>query len=396
MFKNRIGYSLLFLAILAGTISASIPPHERLKTMIRDGVIPKPYFIQHYQELKERGLNAPWREVLKKKGIKINSSGPGTINKNSTTAVNSTFKMLVILVDFSDKPGSTNSTVFDNLAFGTTQGTLRHYYRSLSSGTFDIVTVNSPSSIGWKRMPQPYSYYVKGDNGEGFYPNNVQKLAEDACDAVDGIVDFRNYDNDGDSFVDGLIIVHSGAGAEYTYSKDDIWSHTNVMYQPFEHDGVKTCAYSMLPEYFANAGDITCGVFAHECAHLIFELPDLYDIYDPSGYGGLGKWSLMAAGSWNGNPGPDGKTLGESPAYPDAWTRSQMHWGAAQFATVMNINSNTINQQIQSAENSSIVYRVWKHGEAGPEYFMIENRQQTGYDSYLPGNGLLIYHVDEH
>ncbi|HEX2865485.1 MAG TPA: M6 family metalloprotease domain-containing protein [Ignavibacteriales bacterium] len=393
MFKNRIGYSLLFLAIFAGTIIATIPPHERVQEMIKKGLIPKPYFLQHYQELKERYFNASWRESLKKKGIQINSPGSNTLKKYSTNStLTSTFRMLVILVDFSDKPNTVGSTVFDNLAFGPSQGTLKDYYYTLSSGTFDIVTVNSPSSVGWKRMPQSYSYYVGDKNGMGSYPYNAQKLAEDACNAVDGIVDFRNYDNDGDNLVDGLMIVHSGAGAEYSGSSNDMWSHTDLMHEPIERDGVQIHQYSICPEYFETVGDITCGVFAHEFAHLIFGLPDLFDINDPSGggYGGLGKWSLMAAGSWNGSNGK-----GNSPAYPDAWSRSQMHWGTTQFATVININTNTVNQQIQSLGNSSTVYRVWKYGAGGSEYYMLENRQQTGYDSYLPGNGLLIYHIDK-
>ncbi|MCU7497445.1 MAG: M6 family metalloprotease domain-containing protein [Ignavibacteria bacterium] len=384
MFRKRFGYSVILLAILAGTILASIPPHERVKEMIRKGLIQKPYFLQHFQELKERGLNVPWREVAKKQGININSPG----SKNSTNAVNSSFKVLMIIVDFSDKPKTVSPTAFDAIGFGTTQGTLRHYYNTLSSGTLDIVTVNLPSAMGWKRMPQAYSYYVNGHGGEGTYPNNAQKLAEDACDAVDGVVNFNNYDNDGDGFVDGLVIVHAGPGAEYTGSDYDIWSHSWTMSSHKKHDDVYTYAYTMQPEYFQNPGDITCGVFAHECGHMIFGLPDLYDTDYSSE--GLGNWSLMAGGSWNGPSG-----MGESPAYPDAWSRSQMQWKTAQFGTVQNINSNTVNQQIQSVENSSIVYKVWKYGTIGSEYFMIENRQQTGYDSYLPGNGLLIYHVDE-
>ncbi len=29
------------------------------------------------------------------------------------------------------------------------------------------------------------------------------------------------------------------------------------------------------------------------------------------------------------------------------------------------------------------------------EYFILENRQQVGWDYYLPGHGMLIYHVNQ-
>ena len=41
------------------------------------------------------------------------------------------------------------------------------------------------------------------------------------------------------------------------------------------------------------------------------------------------------------------------------------------------------------------MYRLWKDGAAGSEYFLVENRQQTGFDASLPGSGLLIWHIDE-
>ncbi|MFC1543554.1 immune inhibitor A domain-containing protein [Candidatus Neomarinimicrobiota bacterium] len=62
-------------------------------------------------------------------------------------------------------------------------------------------------------------------------------------------------------------------------------------------------------------GDMTIGVYAHEMGHAVFGLPNLYDYgYDSEG---LGDWSLMAGGSWNGS-------LGSSPAFPDAWSHVQM------------------------------------------------------------------------
>ncbi len=184
-------------------------------------------------------------------------------------------------------------------------------------------------------------------------------------------------------YVDALMIVHSGSGAEFTGSDNDIWSHSWEMSSQKLHDGVYTYAYTMMPEFWQSPGDMTCGVYVHEFGHMVFGLPDLYD-YDYSSEG-LGNWSLMAGGSWNGPSG-----MGGSPALPDAWSRIKMGYAAA-----MTLTQDTSGMQIENVQSSSTVYKLWKYGTSLKEYFLIENRQQTGYDTYLPGNGLLIYHVDD-
>ncbi len=68
----------------------------------------------------------------------------------------------------------------------------------------------------------------------------------------------------------------------------------------------------MEPEYWSAPGDMTVGVYAHELAHA-FGLPDLYDTDGSAD--GIGRWALMASGSWNG-------TSGSSPAWFSAWSRA--------------------------------------------------------------------------
>jgi immune inhibitor A len=379
---------MVFLIFLTVYVSnAQMPLHKDVLAEIKKGTAPVPNFITSPSSARKKGIDMPWRTMLQKThGIKLekrNLSKMGVLSTN--------YKVLVILVKFTDNASSVPSSSFDQLVFGSTGNTLRNYYNSVSKNSFDIITLNLPSSTGWKQMPQSYSYYVNGQCGMGdtippySYPNNCQKLAEDAVDAVDNIVDFSQYDNDGDGYVDALMFIHSGPGAEFTYDENDIWSHSWQMSEPKLHDNVYTYAYTIQPEYWENPGDMTCGVFAHEFAHMAFELPDLYDRDRDYSSHGLGDWSLMAAGSWNGPQG-----LGGSPAFPDAWSRMQMG-----FADVMNVTTNKLNQSIESVQNSSTIYRLWKYGLGGSEYFLVENRQQSGYDTYLPGNGLLIYHIDD-
>lgn len=348
--------TILFLAVPIG----AMPPHPDLAKKIANGQarLPANKVVISYQ--------------------------PGEFDYDQPSdrsgQVTGTFKVLCILVDFSDNNASTTSFEFDTLIYANQSGTVRDYYSEISYTQLDIVTVNLPSSLGWNRAPQTYTYYVDNNYGtDSPYPNNSKKLCEDLVDLVDGAVDFTQYDNDGNGFVDVVLITHAGPGAEYTGSSSDIWSHKWSI-PPRSRDGVFISNYAIMPEYWSTPGDMTIGVYCHEMGHG-FGLPDLYDT-DNSSYG-IGYWSLMASGSWNGG-------LGSSPAHMDAWSKIQVGW-----VTPTNVTSNATNVAINDVESNQTIFRLWTSGAMGSEYFLIENRQQIGYDAALPGSGLLIWHIDE-
>jgi M6 family metalloprotease-like protein len=296
-----------------------------------------------------------------------------------------TFKTLAILVQFTDDPAITTATFFDSLLFGTgTSKTVRSYYREVSYNQLDIVTVNLPSSLGWQTAPQTYAYYVNGNNCTGSYPHNCQKLTEDLAALVDPVVDFSQYDNNHDGYVDTVIIIHAGSGAEANGgNRNLIWSHSWWTYTNPVLDGVRIGSYTTEPEYWFSAtpgtSDMTHGVYVHELGHA-FGLPDLYDVdYTSSG---IGNWSLMSGGSWNGY-------LGDTPAHPDAWSRTYL-----EFNPVTNVTNtyNLINLPNIEQNKTGSLYRV-DTGQPN-EYWLLENRQKIGSDHALPGSGLLIWHVD--
>ena len=378
-----IKYFLLdiFVVTFLCTISyAQMPPHPSLLKKIKLKEQAAPYVLDNLNLVKSKGIDQPWTSpgLEMQQNIKQNiisrSFGPQAVPSGN-------WKALVILVKFSDKSSQVNADYYDNLLFGQSTGTLHNFYEKVSYGSLDIITVNLPSSIGWTTAPQTYSYYVNGQNGTGSYPNNSQKLVEDIVNLVNSQIDFSQYDNDGDGYVDALFIIHSGPGAEYTGNDNDIWSHAWATSTPQNLDGVKVYHYSIEPEYWIQPGDMTCGVFAHEMGHAAFGLPDLYDTDYSSE--GLGNWSLMAGGSWNGP-----SHLGSSPALPDAWSHFQMG-----YLNPTIVSSNISGQAINNVENSPEAYFL-QNSLGGTEYFLVEKRQQTGYDMYLPGNGLCIYHID--
>jgi M6 family metalloprotease-like protein len=377
--KPTLFLSLCLLLLLPFTYAiGQMPPHPDLMRKIRAHDVVLPSAMQNPELLTARGIDAPKRleSVSKMRGAPglSRSYGPQRTPQGVWNA-------LAILVTFSDKPSQTSAQVFDRLLFQNTSGTLRDYYQKVSYGALDIVTVNLPSSTGWKPAPQTYSYYVDANSGLGSYPRNAQKLAEDAVLAANSAVDFSRYDNDGDGVVDALFIIHAGQGAEFTGSHNDIWSHSWALHSPMYVDGATVMGYSMEPEYLTNPGDMTVGVFAHELGHDLFGLPDLYDRDDSSE--GLGDWSLMASGSWNGNDG-------DSPAFPDAWSHIQMG-----YVTPTIVTGTRRGQSITAATTAPETFLLRPPGFPATEYFLVQNRSLQGYDVGLPGGGLLIFHVDE-
>jgi immune inhibitor A len=285
-----------------------------------------------------------------------------------------TVRVVVVLADFTDRPMNQTTQHFQDLFFSTgvlPHGSVAEYYREVSGGLIDLVG----EVVGPLRMPHRLSWYANGNFGIG-RPSGTpraQLMARDAAKAANRKVDFGPYDNDGNGYVDAFVVVHSGRGGEATGEPGDIWSHKWVLPEEYAADGTRIFAYLTIPE------DARIGVSAHELGHLLFGLPDLYDIDDTSE--GVGNWCLMGGGSWNGG--------GDLPAHLSAWCKLQQGWVSA----VEVADAGTVT--FQDVKAGRTVHRLWRDGTQGSEYFLVENRQQSGYDGLIPGGGLLVWHVDD-
>jgi immune inhibitor A len=371
-------------------------------------------------------------EAARARGEKITPSmtearfankGDGKINSLEAplAPLSQTVKAIVILVDFTNDPPGGPSTryseaVFDSMLFGqtyirggadtTNDRTLKNYYDEVSYGDVDIVTLDMPGDIGWVTAPNSYEYYCEPDgthdNGFGPYPRNVQRLVMDAVSAADPYVDFSQYAVGG--VVRNLFIVHAGSGAEWNGGPTLIWSHAwSIAWYDFYVDGVQIASYSMEPECGGNTtgegGSVsgpwlpTVGVYAHEFGHVL-GLPDEYDYgYESSG---TGRFSLMAGGSWNRSPNVS-ECAGNSPAYPSAWGAIELG-----FITPVLVTDCQLGASIPPRETTNVnaVYKLTNPASGGQEYWLVENRQQTGFDEGLvrmgtDAHGVVIYHVDE-
>ncbi len=341
------------------------------------------------QKLKNEGRFDQFVKTMidaRAKGIDNPAASPNKAGLSKALSPKQVYRTLVILMDFPDKPYTAgyvagSAAAFDSILFSqgkNPSGSMRDYYFENSYGNFTL----QGTVVGWYRAAHNASYYTNncdGSHGMGPYPNNAQRLVEEAVDLADPDVDYSQYDNDGDGYVDGIFIIHAGTGYEETSNDCEIHSHQwgiNSRYR----DGVWINTYSIEPEESpTNAGLTPIGVFCHEFGHVL-GLPDLYDTDYSSA--GVGHWELMGSGSYNGQS--------RTPAGLSAWSKSQLGW-----LNLTNITSNQTNQQIPALAWNPVAYRLWRHGQTGSQYFVVENRQRTGFDAELPGDGVLIWHIDE-
>jgi immune inhibitor A len=282
-------------------------------------------------------------------------------------------RVIVVLVDFSDKHMTQTPGHFTDLFFSTgviPTKSVREYFTEVTNGLVDI----QGEVVGPFRMPMTLAQYANGAAGIGNALPNARTMARDAVAAADPSVNFTPYDNDSNGFVDAFIVVHAGRGGEETGSSGDIWSHKWVL-----DGGARAVDSTQIYGYLTVPEDARIGVCCHELGHLLFGFPDLYDTDGTSE--GIGNWCLMAGGSWGGG--------GNTPVHASAWCKANQGWVLVDNRTTNSMLS------IPDVKDSQTVYRLWKDGGPGTEYFLMENRQQNRFDASLPGSGLLIWHIDE-
>ncbi|MBI5266609.1 MAG: M6 family metalloprotease domain-containing protein [candidate division Zixibacteria bacterium] len=273
---------------------------------------------------------------------------------------------------------------FDSILFsrkgrpgGNPTGSMTDYFVENSYGKLVI----TGQVYGWFTAPRDYSYYVGTNSGLG---SNGADLARDAVVAArNANVDFTPYDNDNNGSVDAVIIIHAGPGAEM--GEYGIWSHFSGMgsaiYLP---NGKYALMYTMNPEEYGNSVH-PIGIFCHEYGHAL-GLPDLYDVDKTHTQSmGLGEWSLMAYGNYCGDS--------QSPSHCDPWCKMRLGF-ISPTEHVLTPPANLYQTPIPQVESEPFAYKIMPYA-GSREYFLIENRQWYGFDTALPGEGLLVYHVDE-
>lgn len=306
------------------------------------------------------------------------------------------FKGLIVLIEFNDKQFS-RPDFYDILNNMVNQENYTGYTDvngqpvACTGSVHDYYSDNS----GAKFQPQfdvvgPYTVdYSQYDGG-----NQYIQIINAALDAADDDVNFKEYDGDGDNYVDLVFFIIAGNGANYGGNNGNLWwPHRSIVYDPntyylINKDNVYFYDYASSVELYGwtdypNTVHIDgIGTICHEFSHVL-GLPDFYD----SNYGTDGQsnhpgdWSVMAGGCYlNDSRTPVGYSLYER--YSVGFTNEP---------TVIDMKGSYTLEPLYSSQTG---FRINSQDEN--EFFLFENRQKDAYkwDAYLPGSGMLVHRVD--
>ncbi len=399
-FETLSGYTILQDPATGYWVYATLDGWGNLApTTLRVGLDAPKNLTPHLREQRQRPLYAP----------PLNS-----IPRAPWPGVQGTLPTLFILVEFNDqKHVGSNASDWAAKAFGTS-GSVKDYYNEVSYGKLQITPAadshgtTNDGVIGWLTLNQNHP-----NTGNSIGDANRQ-LAKDAIIAADPYINYSAYDTDNDGYLSSteLLIVVIVAGYEYSYGSSPcgpgVWGHRWSLYGSVsapQLDGVYVGAsggggYGQFGEWHCRASSppghiATIGIMVHEIGHLL-NWPDLYDPDYSSE--GVGVWSVMGSGSW-------GRTTlsGDTPAHPDAFSKVYQGWITPTLHSLP--LSSPATENLAQVETNASVLQVrdnpndvdWNFGRqsGNGEYFLIENRQQTGYDASLPGCGILLWHIDE-
>lgn len=285
-------------------------------------------------------------------------------------------KVPILLVQYSDvKFKDTDPKAsFETQMNGTKS--VKQYFKDQSAGKFDPeFDIYGPITLD-----HPQAYYGGNDSsGDDLRPGQMIK---DACDKIDATLNFANYDNDHDGVVDVVYVIYAGVGeASSDNAENSVWPHqwdlTDAIGSTATYDAVTVDKYACGNELYSGRLD-GIGTFCHEFSHCL-GLPDFYDTTSSGSNYGMSAWSLMDYGSYNND--------GLTPCGYTAYEREFMGW--------MTIDSPKRGETLTLATipNGGKAYRIQSPSNAN-EYYLLENRQQEGWDAYIESHGMMVTHVD--
>ena len=302
-------------------------------------------------------------------------------------------KGLVVLVDFKNKKFADGhdleyyKNVINGKDFSDEEegyvGSVRDYFLAQSNGQFEL----DFDVVGPVTMSKNSGYY--GNDGAYQKDEKVYEMIKEACDGIQDKVNLKDYDWDGDGEADQVFFLYAGLGQASGGSPGTIWPHESelrywpcgVLSYPTGKINTYACANELQPETQGSSRYISAGIgtICHEFSHCL----GFADMYDTTGGGGYGMsvFDVMDQGSYNGN--------GFVPCNYTAFERIYAGWVEA-----IELESPATVKDMKSVSDYGRPFIMYNYKNTN-EYFLMENRQNTGWDEGLYGsNGLLITHVN--
>ena len=301
-------------------------------------------------------------------------------------------------------------------------GSVFDYFYTQSNGKFSIqFDVVGPYTLSHKRK---YYGANEDDNGNKYdrdAPMGPREMVVEACElaATDPDVDFARYDWDNDDIIDLVYVIYADLGEAFGGDANSVWpgqfdftyvegEKAGTVATTFQRDensvkhsllfggkNLNRCACSSELEtesgfdgyarYDSNGEIIiiggNIGTICHEFSHCL-GLMDHYIMNDPKKEKyALGAWDVMASGSYNGQ--------GKKPAGYNSFEKAFLGW-----LDPIEVGDESVRVRgLKPYSEGGDAYKLKNHANEN-EYYLIENRQLTGWDAALPGSGVLITHMD--
>lgn len=341
------------------------------------------------------------------------SAKSATANTTAFTDV----KNIVILVNFSGLDEFITPARFQTLnsIYNTNTNSLKGYISHITYGGIQVDSAFYPKAADGTVVSyvdqHPIEYYKTYSTSNPLgYKNNAERFEREA-ELLSGAFQFvkeqieadftgEQLDNNNDGRIDSIAFLmngYRGTGGGIAWN-DLLWPHKysssgfylngkninnyNFLLADIPPAGSTAADTGLMPENAANAKHT---VVIHEFLHT-FGLPDLYH-YNTGGTP-VGQWDIM------------GYTASSPQNMLQYMQREYQGWGTP-IHEITASGSQTLQyakyEDAQedggygSAPESALILRS---PYSDTEFFVVEYRKKTGYDSNLPGEGLIIYRVN--
>lgn len=327
------------------------------------------------------------RNLTQKRNARLNAKRNANGLRSNPFPSTGEQKGLVVLVEFQDvrftlqNPQEYYEDMLNGVDFTDyfSTGSARQYFLENSNDKFDITF----DIVGPITLDKPAAYYGENDYwGEDI---RAYSMIVDACDILykEKLVDFADYDKNNDGQIDNVYVFYAGYGEADGGGPNTVWPHSWDMTEAGVnkyYDNLKLNHYACSNElqYYSEDKLLPDGIgtFCHEFCH-VMGLPDFYSTIGGGAFTPE-NWTLLDSGSYN--------NMSRTPPYLSAFERYAFGWLTPKVFT------STGRVCLPPVGDSNEAYII--NTEKQNEYFILENRQQKGWDKYLPHHGMLVWHID--
>ena len=285
------------------------------------------------------------------------------------------YRQMVVLVAYSDYDFQTDETqafynrMFNERGFAENgaNGCIADYFRDQSGGLFNLeFDVYGPIKTNAQ---------AKSSSSKNYATTALREATRLLLDSLQ--IDCSVFDWDDNKTVDQVIYITAGPSGNASGNDGYLWPNTSSFSSIQSPDGYRISNYSVSAERFTEKIGCGLGTICHEFSHCL-GLPDIYPVSSNQGYSVADEWDLMDGGNFTRN--------GWCPVGYTPTEKMLLGW-----LTPIELDEPVSITGLKPVTDGGEVYQI-RHTDN--EFYLLENRQWTGWDAYLPGKGLVIYHVD--